>query len=139
MAITPHDSPGTTLVFGGTTFTVTNVTLNYNDVRDRIDISHLGQTTGEQLASQDAPLVGTADDTGVEISFDYIGNTELAGNTTGTLTIAGGTFAESWSDRGQQRRDARRKRRDSRIGNPTRRGQLVAGGSRGNVIARHCV
>ena len=90
MAITPHDSPGTTLVFGGTTFTVTNVTLNYNDVRDRIDISHLGQTTGEQLASQDAPLVGTADDTGVEISFDYIGTTELAGNTTGTLTIAGG-------------------------------------------------
>ena len=89
MAITPHDSPGTTLVFGGTTFTVTNVTLNYNDVRDRIDISHLGQTTGEQLASQDAPLVGTADDTGVEISFDYIGRTELEGNTSGTLTVAG--------------------------------------------------
>jgi len=90
MASTPHDSSGTTLVFGGTTFTVTNVTLNYNDVRERIDISHLGQTTGEQIASQDAPLVGTADDTGVEISFDYIGTTELEGNTSGTLTVAGG-------------------------------------------------
>jgi len=90
MATTPHDSSGTTLVFDGTTFTVTNLTLNYNDVRERIDISHLGQTTGEQLASQDAPLVGTVDDTGVEISFDYIGTTELEGSTSGTLTIAGG-------------------------------------------------
>ncbi len=90
MASTPHDSTGTTLVFGGTTFTVTNVTLNYNDVRERIDISHLGQTTGEQIASQDAPLVGTVDDTGVEISFDYIGTTELEGNTSGTLTVGGG-------------------------------------------------
>lgn len=90
MATTPHDSTGTTLVFDGTTFTVTNLTLNYNDVRERIDISHLGQTTGEQVASQDAPLVGTVDDTGVEISFDYIGTTELPGNTSGTLAIGGG-------------------------------------------------
>lgn len=90
MAVTPHDSSGTSLAFGGTTFTVTNVTLNYNDVRERIDISHLGQTTGSQLLSQDAPLVGTVDDTGVEISFDYIGKTELPGNTSGTLTMAGG-------------------------------------------------
>jgi len=28
--------------------------------------------------------------TGVEISFDYIGTTELQGNTSGTLTVAGG-------------------------------------------------
>jgi hypothetical protein len=139
MAITPHDSPGTTLVFGGTTFTVTNVTLNYNDVRDRIDISHLGQTTGEQLASQDAPLVGTADDTGVEISFDYIGTHRARRQHQRHTYGRGRPFAESWSNRGQQQRDARGKRRDSRIGNPTRRGQLVAGGSRGNVIARHCV
>jgi hypothetical protein len=90
MAVTPHDGTGTTLVFGGTTFTVTNLTLNYSDVQDRIDISNLGQTTGEQVASQEAPLVGTADDTGVEISFDYIGTTELEGNTSGTLIVAGG-------------------------------------------------
>jgi hypothetical protein len=90
MASTPHDSTGTSLVFDGTTFTVTNLTLNYSDVRERIDISNLGQTTGEQVASQDAPLVGTADDTGVEISFDYIGTNELPDNTSGTLTIAGG-------------------------------------------------
>ena len=90
MAITPHDGSGTSLVFDGTTFTVTNLTLNYNDVRDRIDISNLGQTTGEQRASQDAPLIGTVDDTGVEISFDYIGTTELPSDTSGSLTIAGG-------------------------------------------------
>lgn len=90
MAATPHDSTGTSLVFNGTTYTVTNVVLNYSSVRDSIDISHLGQTTGEQVLSQDAPLVGSANDTGVEVSFDYIGSVQLVGDTSGTLTIAGG-------------------------------------------------
>jgi len=90
MAATPHDSTGTSLVFDGTTFTVTNVVLNYSNVRDSIDISHLGQTTGEHVLSQDAPLIGSANDTGVEVSFDYIGPIELVGETSGTLTIAGG-------------------------------------------------
>ena len=94
MATTPHDSSGTSFVFDGTTFTVTNLTINFSDVSgetDRIDISHLGQTTGETMATQKRPLVGTATgETGKEISFDYIGTTELEGSTSGTLTIAGG-------------------------------------------------
>lgn len=94
MASTPHDSTGTTLTLGSTTYTVTSVTLNFSDVSgesDRIDISHLGQTTGATVLTQARPLKGaTSGETGKEVSFDYIGNTQLAGGTTGTLTIAGG-------------------------------------------------
>jgi len=95
MATTPHDSSGTSFVFGGTTFTVTNLTINFSDVSgqtDRIDISHLGQTTGETMATQKRPLVGSpTGETGKEISFDYIGTTQLAGGTTGTYALAGGS------------------------------------------------
>lgn len=94
MASTPHDSSGTTLTLGSTTYTVTSVTLNFSDVSgesDRIDISHLGQTTGATVLTQARPLKGaTSGETGKEVSFDYIGSTQLAGGTTGTLTIAGG-------------------------------------------------
>lgn len=94
MATTPHDSSGTSFVFGGTTFTVTNLTINFSDVSgqtDRIDISHLGQTTGETMATQKRPLVGSpTGETGKEISFDYIGTNQLAGGTTGTYALAGG-------------------------------------------------
>jgi len=94
MATTPHDSSGTSFVFGGTTFTVTNLTINFSDVSgqtDRIDISHLGQTTGETMATQKRPLVGSpTGETGKEISFDYIGTNQLAGGTTGAYALAGG-------------------------------------------------
>lgn len=94
MATTPHDSSGTSFVFGGTTFTVTNLTINFSDVSgqtDRIDVSHLGQTTGETMATQKRPLVGSpTGETGKEISFDYIGTNQLAGGTTGTYALAGG-------------------------------------------------
>lgn len=94
MAVTPHDSSGTTLSFGGTTFTVTNISLSFSDVSgetDRIDISHLGQTTGSTILTQKRPLVGSATgETGKEVSFDYIGISQLLGGTTGTCTIAGG-------------------------------------------------
>lgn len=92
MAVTPHDSSGTTFSFGGTTFTVTNVTLNFSDpnATDTIDVSHLGLTTGAAVLSQDRPLTGSADDTGVEVTMDYIGTTKLVGGTTGTLVITGG-------------------------------------------------
>jgi hypothetical protein len=94
MATTPHDSSGTSFVFGGTTFTVTNLTINFSDVSgetDRIDISNLGQTTGETMATQKRPLVGSpTGETGKEISFDYIGTSQLAGGTTGTYALAGG-------------------------------------------------
>jgi len=96
MAVTPHDSSGTTFVFGGTTFTVTSITLTIGSTGggggDAIDISHLGQTTGASVLSQSRPLVGSAGttDTGKSVSIEYIGNTVIAQNSTGTLTITGG-------------------------------------------------
>lgn len=94
MAVTPHDSSGTTLTVAGSTFTVTSITVNFSDVSgntDPIDVSHLGQTTGETVLTQPRPLKGSASgETGKELSFDYIGNTQLAGGTTGTYAIAGG-------------------------------------------------
>jgi len=93
MATTPHDSSGTSFVFSGTTFTVTNVTINFSDVSgetDRIDISHLGQTTGSTMLTQKRPLVGSATgETGKEVSFDYIGTSQLAGGSTGSYSLGG--------------------------------------------------
>jgi len=92
MAVTPHDS-GSTFVFDGTTFTVTNLTVNFSDVSgktDRIDISHLGQTTGETILTQARPLIGSpTGETGKEISFDYIGTTQLDGGDSGSYTLGG--------------------------------------------------
>jgi hypothetical protein len=94
MAATPHDSSGTTLTVAGSTFTVTSITVNFSDVSgnsDPIDVSHLGQTTGALILTQKRPLVGSASgETGKELSFDYIGNSTLAGGTTGTYAIVGG-------------------------------------------------
>lgn len=90
MAVTPHDS-GTTVVFAGTTYTVTNVSISYSDVSgatDRIDVSHLGQTTGETMLTQARPLKGSGTgETGKEVSFDYIGTTQLAGGTSGSFVV----------------------------------------------------
>ena len=91
---TPHDAPGTTFVFSGTTFTVTNITVNFSDVSgntDQIDVTHLGQTTGETMLTQPRPLKGSATgETGKEMSFDYIGINQLTGGITGTYALAGG-------------------------------------------------
>ena len=93
MAVTPHDS-GTSLTVAGTSYTVTSLTVNFSDVSgnsDPIDISHLGQTTGEEILTQARPLIGSGTgETGKEISFDYIGNSQLAGGTTGSYSITGG-------------------------------------------------
>ena len=94
MSATPHGGSGTTLTLGSSTFTVTSVTLNFSDVSgesDRIDVSHLGQTTGATVLTVARPLKGSGSgETGKEVSFDYIGTSQLTGGTTGTLTIAGG-------------------------------------------------
>lgn len=94
MAVTPHDGSGTTVVFSGSTYTVTNVSISYSDVSgatDRIDVSHLGQTTGSTMLTQARPLKGSASgETGKEVSFDYIGTTQLVGGTSGAFTV--GTF-----------------------------------------------
>jgi len=93
MATTPHDSSGSGLTIGSSTFTLTSVTVNFSDVSgetDRIDVSHLGQTTGEEILTQARPLIGSATgETGKELSFDYIGTTQLAGGTTGTYSLTG--------------------------------------------------
>jgi hypothetical protein len=93
MASTPHDSSGSGFTLGATTFTVTSVTLNFSDVSgntDRIDVSHLGQTTGATILTVARPLRGSATgETGKEVSFDYIGTTQLVGGTTGAYALTG--------------------------------------------------
>lgn len=92
MAVTPHDSTGTTLTFPGFTGSITSITYNLTDVNaaDTIDISHLGLTTGAAVLTQDRPLTGSATDTGREVQIDYIGNAPISDGATGTLVIAGG-------------------------------------------------
>lgn len=94
MAITPHDSSGTTFSFGGTNFTVTSITYSITDqaAADQIDVSHLGQTTGATVLTLSRPLKGSAGDTGKEVSIEYLATSggPIAQGSTGTLTIAGG-------------------------------------------------
>ena len=92
MAVTPHDSTGTTITFDAVSYTVTNLVYNLTDVNaaDTIDVSHLGQTAGEAVLTQDRPLTGSATDTGREVQIDYIGNSVITDGATGTLVIAGG-------------------------------------------------
>lgn len=94
MAYTPHDSSGTTFSFGGTNFTVTSITYSITDqaAADQIDVSHLGQTTGQTVLTLARPLKGSAGDTGKEVSIEYLAaaGTPIAQGSTGTLAIAGG-------------------------------------------------
>jgi hypothetical protein len=94
MSATPHGGSGTSLTFPGFSGTITGITVNFSDVSgesDRIDISHLGLTTGAEVLTLARPLKGaTSGETGKEVSFDYIGNAQLIGGTTGTLSISGG-------------------------------------------------
>lgn len=92
MASTPHDSTGTTFTFGGTGYTVTNITYSLSDVTggDTIDVSHLGLTAGASVLTQSRPLAGSATDTGREVSIEYIGSSVITDGTNGTLVIAGG-------------------------------------------------
>ena len=95
---TPHDGTGTVLRFGANVYTVTNVVVSNTNpaaaADAKIDVSHLGQTTGEQAARLDRPLVIPAEDggSGRQITFDYLGKTILLDGATGTVLISiGGT------------------------------------------------
>ena len=95
---TPHDGAGTVLNLFGTIYTVTNIVISTTNPGDAegatITAGHLGQTTGETLATMDAPLVVPADDggTGRQVTFDYLGKSIIYDRTTGTCTITtGGT------------------------------------------------
>lgn len=94
MPITPHDSTGTTFSFAGSNYTVTSITYSITDnaATDQIDVSHLGQTTGQTVLTMSRPLRGTAGDTGKEVSVEYLATSggPISQGATGTLTIAGG-------------------------------------------------
>jgi len=88
---------GTTFTFGGTGYTVTNITYTMTDVAagDTIDISHLGLTAGNSVRTMDRPLRGSATDTGREVSIEYLGTAPITDGSNGTLVIAGGPLALS--------------------------------------------
>ena len=94
MAYTPHDSSGTTFTFDNTTYTVTSITYSITDnaATDQIDVSHLGQTTGQTVLTMSRPLKGSAGDTGKEVSIEYLAadGTPISQGATGTLAITGG-------------------------------------------------
>jgi len=95
MSATPHDGVGTSLSLGATNYTITNVVITYNDPnadQEKIDVSHLGLTTGAQLATIDRPLKGSTTDTGRSVQFNYLGKSIIADGATGTCAIStGGT------------------------------------------------
>lgn len=95
MADTPHDGTGTSLKLGNTNYTVTNIVITYNDPtadQEKIDVSHLGLTTGNSILTQDRPLQGSTSDTGRQVQFDYLGKSIIADASTGTCVITtGGT------------------------------------------------
>jgi hypothetical protein len=94
---TPHDGTGTLLRFGASAYTVTNVVIantNPADEAATIDISNLGQTTGQEAATMSAPLTAApaAGAVSRQITFDYIGKSILLDGATGTVFISiGGT------------------------------------------------
>ena len=98
MSATPHDGTGTVLRFGANVYTVTNIVISNTNpaaaADAQIDVSHLGQTTGEQAARLSRPLVIPAEDggSGRQITFDYLGRTILLDGATATVLITvGGT------------------------------------------------
>jgi len=96
MAITPHDSTGTVFTFASGGYTVTNIVYNLADpaTDNTIDVSHLGQTIGSAVLTQDRPLTGNATDTGRQVTIEYLGKDIIADAATGTLVIthAGAAF-----------------------------------------------
>ena len=94
MADTPHDGTGTLLKLGNTNYTVTNIVITFTDPtadQEKIDVSHLGLTTGASIATQDRPLQGSTTDTGRQVQFDYIGRSIIADASTGTCFITVGS------------------------------------------------
>jgi hypothetical protein len=94
MSATPHDGTGTVLRLGATVYTVTNIVITQTDPtadQEKIDVSHLGLTTGASIATIDRPLQGSTTDTGRQVQFDYLGRVLIADASTGTcsITVAG--------------------------------------------------
>lgn len=89
MAITPHDSTGTSFTFAGGGYTVTSIVYNLADpaTDNTLDVSHLGLTAGSSVLTQDRPLTGNATDTGRQVTIEYIGKGIINDASTGTLVI----------------------------------------------------
>jgi hypothetical protein len=89
MAITPHDSTGTSFTFAGGGYTVTSIVYNLADpaTDNTIDVSHLGLTAGNSVLTQDRPLTGNATDTGRQVTIEYLGKGIINDASTGTLVI----------------------------------------------------
>jgi hypothetical protein len=100
MSVTPHDGAGTSLTFASANYTVTNIVYSLgqqDNQQDAIDVSHLGQTTGQAITTISRPLSGTTaagGTTGREVTVEYLGKSIIADGATGTLTIthSGTTF-----------------------------------------------
>jgi hypothetical protein len=99
---TPHDTAvgnsGTKLWLDGNQYTVTNIAIAFTNPgadADPIDIAHLGQTTGEQAATMQRPLIAAAagGGSGRQFTFDYIGTVVIGDASTGTyrISVAGTT------------------------------------------------
>jgi hypothetical protein len=94
MSATPHDGTGTSLRLGANLYTVTNIVISYTDPtadQEKIDVSHLGLTTGASIKTIDRPLQGSTSDTGRTVQFDYLGTNIIADASTGTCTITTGS------------------------------------------------
>ncbi len=94
---TPHDtavaSSGTKLFLDGYQYTVSNIAIAFTNpnagAAATIDIAHLGQTTGEQAATMQRPLIVAGDGgSGRQFTFDYIGSAVINDAATGTYRIS---------------------------------------------------
>jgi hypothetical protein len=97
---TPHDGAATQLRLGATQYTVSNIVVSFTNPNAEggddttIGIAHLGQTTGEQAATMERPLIVPATGgaaSGRQVTFDYIGKVIVSDAATGTyrITVAG--------------------------------------------------
>lgn len=101
MSLTPHSGSGTVIRLGATVYSATNIVITNTDPQadaEKIDVSHLGLSTGNSIATIDRPLQGSTSDTGRTVQFDYLGNVVIADASTGTCTITvGGTVVGSFT------------------------------------------
>ena len=91
---TPHDGSGTTFSFQGANYTVTNIVYTLGEQNNNvqpIDVSHLGQTTGESVKTLARPLTGSVQNggtTGRVVDIDYQGSAVIYDGSSGTLVVS---------------------------------------------------
>jgi len=85
----PSDSQGNNFVFAGSTYTATNVAVNYGG--DLLETSHLGLASGANRTYVSPALKDN------EITVDYYGSAAITVGSSGTLAFAGATYAATTS------------------------------------------